>query len=202
LIVEAATVEQLRAELPELPDAKRDRLIAAYSLTSYDANVLVSERARADFFEEVMSSESTSKAQRDGKLTANWVINELLGRLNKKGHDLQDSPISALHLGRLIELITSGTISGKIAKDVFDQMWQGGGDPHHIVESQGLQQVTDLSAIEAHVDRIVSENPDKVAAVVQKPALLGWFVGQVLKASHGKANPQAVNELLKKKLGL
>ncbi len=202
LIVETATIEQLRSELPELPDAKRDRLMSTYGLTAYDANVLVSERPRADFFEGVMACEGSSNAQRDGKLSANWVINELLGRLNKEGHDIQHSPVSAEHLARLIDLITSGTISGKIAKEVFDQMWQGKGDPQHIVESQGLQQVTDVSAIEAHVDRIISENPDKVAAVAQKPALLGWFVGQVLKASHGKANPQAVNDLLKKKLGL
>jgi aspartyl-tRNA(Asn)/glutamyl-tRNA(Gln) amidotransferase subunit B len=202
LILQSETLDQLRSGLPELPDEKRLRLISTYGLTPYDANVLVSERPRADFFERVMECPSASAAPRDGKLSANWVINELLGRLNKDGQDIYDSPVSAEHLACLIDLITSGTISGKIAKEVFDQMWQGGGHPQHIVETQGLQQVTDISAIEAHVDRIIHENPDKVEMVKTKPALLGWFVGQVLKASQGKANPQTVNDLLKQKLGL
>jgi aspartyl-tRNA(Asn)/glutamyl-tRNA(Gln) amidotransferase subunit B len=139
---------------------------------------------------------------RDGKLAANWVINELFGRLNREGKAIEDSPISAKQLGGLIELISKGTISGKIAKDVFEILWNEGGDPAQIVEARGLVQVTDLGAIEKAVDQIVAANPDKVESVKAKPTMLGWFVGQVMKATGGKANPQAVNDLLKKKLGI
>jgi len=139
---------------------------------------------------------------RDGKLAANWVINELFGRLNKEGRDIQASPVSAAQLGTIVELIGEGTISGKIAKDLFEIVWQEGGDPRALVEARGMKQVTDLGAIETVVDDIMSANPDKVAQARAKPQLIGWFVGQVMKSSGGKANPQAVNDLLKSKLGI
>jgi aspartyl-tRNA(Asn)/glutamyl-tRNA(Gln) amidotransferase subunit B len=139
---------------------------------------------------------------RDGKLAANWVINELFGRLNKEGRDILASPVSAAQLGAIVDLIGEGTISGKIAKDLFEIVWQEGGDPRALVESRGMKQVTDLSAIEKVVDDIIAANPDKAAQVKDKPQSLGWFVGQVMKSSGGKANPQSVNELLKSKLGI
>jgi aspartyl-tRNA(Asn)/glutamyl-tRNA(Gln) amidotransferase subunit B len=139
---------------------------------------------------------------RDGKLAANWVINELFGRLNKESRAIGASPVSAAQLAGIIDLIGEGTISGKIAKDLFEIVWQEGGDPRAIVEARGMKQVTDLSAIEKVVDEIVSANPDKVAQAKAKPQTLGWFVGQVMKSSGGKANPQAVNDLLKSKLGI
>jgi aspartyl-tRNA(Asn)/glutamyl-tRNA(Gln) amidotransferase subunit B len=191
----AAYVEDLRKDLPELPDAKRARFVGAYGLSAYDADVLVAERESAEFFEAVA-------AGRDGKLAANWIINELFGRLNKEGLELGASPVSAQQLGGILDLIASGAISGKIAKDVFEIVWSEGGDPAAIVKARGLEQVTDTGAIEKAVDAIIAANPDKVAAVQAKPAMLGWFVGQVMKSTGGKANPQAVNELLKKKLGL
>jgi aspartyl-tRNA(Asn)/glutamyl-tRNA(Gln) amidotransferase subunit B len=143
----------------------------------------------------------TDKA-RDGKLAANWVINELFGRLNKEGHGITDSPVSAFQLAAIVDLIGEGTISGKIAKDLFEIVWQEGGEPRELVEARGMKQVTDLGAIEKVVDEIVAANPDKAAQAKEKPALIGWFVGQVMKSSGGKANPQAVNDLLKTKLGL
>jgi aspartyl-tRNA(Asn)/glutamyl-tRNA(Gln) amidotransferase subunit B len=143
-----------------------------------------------------------SDKKRDGKVAANWVINELFGRLNKEGRDITGSPVSAEQLGAIVGLIGEGTISGKIAKDLFEIVWQEGGDPRAIVEARGMKQVTDLSAIEKVVDEIVAANPDKVAQAKAKPQALGWFVGQVMKSSGGKANPQAVNDLLKSKLGL
>ncbi len=139
---------------------------------------------------------------RDGKLAANWVINELFGRLNKEGFDIAGSPVSAAQLGAIVDLIGDGTISGKIAKDLFEIVWQEGGDPRALVESRGMKQVTDLGAIEKVVDDIISANPDKVAQARAKPQLMGWFVGQVMKSSGGKVNPQAVNDLLKSKLGI
>ena len=190
-----AYVDGLRKDLPELPDAKRVRFMKDYGLSAYDAGVLVAERESADFFEAVASG-------RDSKTAANWVINELFGRLNKEGMDIAQSPVSAAQLGGIIDLIGSGAISGKIAKDVFEIAWSEGGDPAEIVEKRGLKQVTDPGAIEAAVDAVIAGNPDKVAQAKAKPAALGWFVGQVMKATGGKANPQAVNELLKRKLGL
>jgi aspartyl-tRNA(Asn)/glutamyl-tRNA(Gln) amidotransferase subunit B len=157
--------------------------------------VLVAERESADFFEAVAKG-------RDGKTAANWVINELFGRLNKEGLDVGASPVSAKQLGAILDLIASNAISGKIAKDVFEIAWSEGGDPAEIVEKRGLRQVTDTGAIEKAVDAVIAANPDKVEQVKAKPAALGWFVGQVMKSTGGKANPQAVNELLKKKLGL
>ena len=190
-----AYVDALKAELPELPDAKRQRFVDQYRLPPYDAGVLVMERASADYFEE------TAKG-RDAKLAANWVINELFGRLNKEGLDVTRSPVSAKELGAIVDLICEGTISGKIAKDLFEIVWAEGGDPREIVETRGMKQVTDTGAIEAAVDAVIAANPDKVEQAKAKPTMLGWFVGQVMKQTGGKANPQAVNDLLKAKLGL
>jgi aspartyl-tRNA(Asn)/glutamyl-tRNA(Gln) amidotransferase subunit B len=188
-------VDAIAAELPELPDEKRARFIADYGLTPYDADVLVAERESVDYFEAVAKG-------RDAKQAANWVINELFGRLNKEGLTILDSPISAAQLGGILDLIKEGTISGKIAKDVFDIVWTEGGDPAAIVEARGLKQVTDTGAIEKAVDEVIAANPDKVEQAKEKPALIGWFVGQVMKATQGKASPQAVNALLKSKLGI
>jgi len=195
-----AYVAELKADLPELPDQKKARFIAEFSLSPYDAGVLVAERESADFFETVLAK--LANQARDGKLAANWVINELFGRLNKEGVVIGASPVSAAQLGGIVDLIGEGTISGKIAKDLFEIVWQEGGDPRAIVEERGMKQVTDLSAIEKVVDEIVAANPDKVAQAKAKPQALGWFVGQVMKSSGGKANPQAVNDLLKSKLGI
>jgi aspartyl-tRNA(Asn)/glutamyl-tRNA(Gln) amidotransferase subunit B len=164
-------------------------------LSAYDADVLTAERATADFFDAVAKG-------RDPKAAANWVINDLTGRLNKEGRAIADSPVSAAQLGAILDLIAEGAISGKIAKDLFEIVWNEGGDPRAIVEQRGMKQVTDTGEIEKIVDDIIAKNPDKVAQAQAKPQLAGWFVGQVMKASAGKANPQAVNDLLKAKLGL
>jgi len=193
-------VDELRAGLPELPDQKKARFITEFGLSSYDASVLVAERESAAFFETVL--ERLADKARDGKLAANWVINELFGRLNKEGRGIASSPVSAAQLATIVDLIGEGTISGKIAKDLFEIVWQEGGDPRALVEARGMKQVTDLGAIEKVVDDIVAANPDKVAQAKAKPAMIGWFVGQVMKSSGGKANPQAVNDLLKSKLGI
>ncbi len=162
--------------------------------------MLVAERESAVFYETVL--DTLGNRARDGKMAANWVINELFGRLNKEGRDITASPVNAEQLAAIIDLIGEGTISGKIAKDLFEIVWQEGGDPRALVESRGMKQVTDLSAIEKVVDDIIAANPDKAAQVKDKPQSLGWFVGQVMKASGGKANPQSVNDLLKSKLGI
>src|SRR3954451_22164117 len=193
-------VDELKAELPELPDQKKTRFVADLGLSAYDASVLVAERESAVFYETVL--EKLANRARDGKVAANWVINELFGRLNKEGRDITDSPVNAAQLSGIIDLIGEGTISGKIAKDLFVIGWQDGGDPRALVESRGMKQVTDLSAIEKVVDDTIAANPDKAAQVKDKPQSLGWFVGQVMKASGGKANPQSVNDLLKSKLGI
>lgn len=195
LVVTKAEIEQLRAELPELAHQKRARFIADFGLPLYDAELLSRDRSLANYFEAVASG-------RDKKLAANWVLNELSARLNKEGRDITDSPVNAEQLAAIIDLIGEGTISGKIAKDLFEIVWQEGGDPRALVESRGMKQVTDLSAIEKVVDDIIAANPDKAAQVKDKPQSLGWFVGQVMKASGGKANPQSVNDLLKSKLGV
>jgi len=195
-----AYVAELKAGLPELPDQKKARFTAELGLSPYDASVLVAERESADFFETVLSK--LSSGARDGKLAANWVINELFGRLNKEDLAIGSSPIQAAQLASIVELIAEGTISGKIAKDLFEIVWQEGGDPRALVEARGMKQVTDLSAIEKLVDEIINANPDKAAQAKAKPQALGWFVGQVMKSSGGKANPQAVNDLLKSKLGI
>jgi aspartyl-tRNA(Asn)/glutamyl-tRNA(Gln) amidotransferase subunit B len=190
-----ADVDALKAHLPELPDEKKARFVKESGLSDYDAGVLVAERATADFFEAVARG-------RDAKIAANWVINELTGRLNKEGRDIPSSPVSAQQLGAILDLIKDGSISGKIAKDLFEIVWSEGGDPRAIVEARGMKQVTDLGAIEKVVNEIVSKNPDKILDLKTNPKALGWFVGQVMKASGGKANPQVVNDLLKQKLGL
>jgi aspartyl-tRNA(Asn)/glutamyl-tRNA(Gln) amidotransferase subunit B len=195
-----AFVDQLKTKLPELPDQKRARFIADLGLSPYDASVLVAERESADFYETVLGR--LANQARDGKVAANWVINELFGRLNKEGRDIGASPVTAGQLAAIVDLIGENTISGKIAKDLFEIVWQEGGDPRELVETRGMKQVTDLSAIEKVVDDIIMANPDKVAQAKAKPQLVGWFVGQVMKSSGGKANPQAVNDLLKSKLGI
>ncbi len=195
LVVEQAEVDELAAALPELPDAKKARFVSDYGVTPYDAMVLTLERESAAFFEEVA-------AGRDAKLAANWVINELFGRLNKEGHSITESPVTAKQLGGLLDLVSENVISGKIAKDLFEILWSEGGDPRELVESRGLRQVTDTGAIEKVVDEVIAANPDKVEQARAKPTLIGWFVGQVMKASGGKANPQAVNDILKSKLGI
>ena len=190
-----AYVDELAQHLPELPDEKKARFISQYGLSPYDAGVLVLERASADYFEAAAKG-------RDAKLVANWVINELFGRLNKEGKSVEASPVSAAQIGGIVDLIASNVISGKLAKDLFEIVWLEGGDPAQIVEARGMKQVTDTGAIEAAVDEIIVRNPDKVEQAKAKPTMLGWFVGQVMKATGGKANPQAVNDLLKAKLGL
>jgi aspartyl-tRNA(Asn)/glutamyl-tRNA(Gln) amidotransferase subunit B len=195
-----AYIEELRRGLPELPDEKRARFMSAFGLAPYDAGVLVADRESADFFEAVLTRPDGSA--RDPKLAANWVLNELFGRLNKEGTAIADSPVSAAQLGTILDLIAEGTISGKMAKDVFEIVWAEGGDPRTIIEAHGLRQVTDVSAIAGIVADILDRNPDKAAQAKAKPAMLGWFVGQVMKASGGKANPQMVNDLLKAKLGI
>ncbi|MFN4143664.1 Asp-tRNA(Asn)/Glu-tRNA(Gln) amidotransferase subunit GatB [Aestuariivirga sp.] len=195
LELEEAWIDRIRGSLPELPDEKIARFVKDYGLTPYDAQVLTAERASADFFEQVAKG-------RDGKMAANWVINELFGRLNKEGRTVETTPVSATQLGEIVDLIGSGTISGKIAKDVFEIVWTEGGSPKEIVDVRGLKQVTDTGAIEKAVMDIIAANPDKVEQVKAKPTMLGWFVGQVMKSTGGKANPQAVSDLLKVKLGL
>jgi aspartyl-tRNA(Asn)/glutamyl-tRNA(Gln) amidotransferase subunit B len=190
-----AYVDALAVGLPELPDDKRVRLIESLGLSPYDASVLVSEKAIADYFEQVAEG-------RDGKTAANWVINDLLGALNKAGKDIEDAPVSPTQLGTIIDLIREETISGKIAKDLFEIVWNEGGDPRAIVDRRGMKQVTDTGAIEKAVDEVIAANPDKVEQAKAKPTLAGWFVGQVMKQTGGKANPQAVNALVKAKLGI
>jgi aspartyl-tRNA(Asn)/glutamyl-tRNA(Gln) amidotransferase subunit B len=195
LKLDPKNIAAIKASLPELPDDKKARFMSTYGLSAYDATVLIMEQNSAAFFEDVAKG-------RDGKIAANWVINELFGRLNKEGKTVETSPVSSVQLGGLVDLISNGTVSGKIAKDVFEILWTEGGDPAAIVQSRGLVQVTDMGAIEKAVDEIIAANPDKVAAVQAKPSMLGWFVGQVMKTTGGKANPQAVNDLLKKKLNI
>ena len=195
LQIDDAFIEGIRVNLPELPDQKRARFEADYGLSRYDAGVLTADAEGAAFFELVAKG-------RDPKLAANWVTQELFGYLNKAEIELADSPVSAAQLGGLIDLISSDVISGKIAKDVFQRMIDGEGDPADIVEKHGLKQVTDTGAIEAIVEEVIAANPEQAEAVKEKPKTMGWFVGQVMKASGGKANPQAVNKILRDKLGL
>ena len=190
-----AYVAALKEHLPELPDEKKARFMRDFALSPYDAGVLVAERETADYFEAVAKG-------RDAKSAANWVINELFGRLNKQGGDIAAAPVTAAQLGAILDLIADGTISGKIAKDLFEIVWSEGGDPRALVAERGMKQVTDVGAIEKTVDEIIAKNPDKVTDAKTNPKAIGWFVGQVMKASGGKASPQAVNEILKKKLGL
>ncbi|MEQ8733879.1 MAG: Asp-tRNA(Asn)/Glu-tRNA(Gln) amidotransferase subunit GatB [Rhodospirillaceae bacterium] len=194
LVFDDAYVEQIRATLPELPDEKKERFMTDFGLTPYDASVLVVERETANYFEDVAKG-------RDAKAAANWVISNLFGALNKKGVSITDSPVTAENLGKLIDLITDNTISGRIAKDVFEIMVEEGKDPETIVEEKGLKQITDTGPIEAAIDQVMADNPDKVSDYRGgKDKLIGWFVGQVMKQTGGKANPGMLNELLKKKL--
>jgi len=195
LEIEQAWVDGIAESLPELPDEKKARFVRDYGVTEYDAGVLTAEVENAAFFEEVART-------RDGKQAANWVINELFGRLNKQGLAIADSPVSAAQLGGMLDLLGAGTISGKIAKDLFEILWNEGGDPAEIVEARGMKQVTDTGAIEAAVDEIIAANPAQVEKAKQNPKLAGWFVGQVMKATGGKANPKAVNDIVVARLGL
>ncbi|MFY2825928.1 Asp-tRNA(Asn)/Glu-tRNA(Gln) amidotransferase subunit GatB [Ruegeria sp. MALMAid1280] len=194
LEIEQAWVDDIAAKLPELPDDKKARFISEFGLTDYDASVLTAEVESAAYFEEVAKG-------RNGKLAANWVINELFGRLKKEDHDITESPVSPAQLGAIIDLIASDAISGKIAKDLFEIVYTEGGDPAQIVEERGMKQVTDTGAIEAALDEIIAANPAQVEKAKVNPKLAGWFVGQVMKATGGKANPKAVNELVSQKLG-
>ena len=196
LEIEQGWVDGIQASLPELPDQKKARFVKDFGLSEYDASVLTAETANAAYFEAVV------EASGDGKLSANWVINELFGRLKKEDHSIEDSPVSPAQLAGIIALIKSGDISGKIAKDVFEIVYTDGGDPARIVEEKGLKQVTDTGAIETAVDEVIAANPAQVEKAKENPKLAGWFVGQVMKATGGKANPAAVNQIVTAKLGL
>ncbi|SHH75128.1 Asp-tRNA(Asn)/Glu-tRNA(Gln) amidotransferase subunit GatB [Cognatishimia maritima] len=193
LEIEQGWVDDIAASLPELPDEKKARFVNDFGLSEYDASVLTAEAENATFFEEVANG-------RNGKLAANWVINELFGRLKKDDKGITDSPISPAQLGGIIDLISSDAISGKIAKDLFEIVYTEGGDPAQIVEERGMKQVTDTGAIEAALDEIIAANPEQVEKAKVNPKLAGWFVGQVMKATGGKANPKAVNQLVAQKL--
>jgi aspartyl-tRNA(Asn)/glutamyl-tRNA(Gln) amidotransferase subunit B len=195
LEIEQAWVDEIAASLPELPDEKKARFIGDFGLSEYDAGVLTAESENAAYFE-------AAARGRDGKLVANWVINELFGRLKKEDHDITDSPVGPEQLGGIVDLISSDAISGKIAKDLFEIVYTEGGDPAEIVEARGMKQVTDTGAIEAAVDQIIAGNPEQVEKAKLNPKLAGWFVGQVMKATGGKANPKAVNQIVQAKLGL
>ena len=195
LEIEQAWVDEIAASLPELPDEKKARFVKDFGLSEYDAGVLTAEAENAAFFEKVAEG-------RDGKLAANWVINELFGRLKKEDHDITESPIAPEMLGKIVGLISKGDISGKIAKDVFEIAYTSGRDPEEIVETEGMRQVTDTGAIEAAVDEVIAANPAQVEKAKQNPKLAGWFVGQVMKAPGGKATPAAVNQMVSEKLGL
>ncbi|MEC3861916.1 Asp-tRNA(Asn)/Glu-tRNA(Gln) amidotransferase subunit GatB [Mesobacterium sp. TK19101] len=196
LEIEQAWVDDIAASLPELPDAKKARFVNDFGLSEYDASVLTAEVANAAYFEAVAAECG------DGKLAANWVINELFGRLKKEDHAIDETPVSPEQLAGIIKLIKAGDISGKIAKDVFEIVYTEGGDPAEIVEKKGLKQVTDTGEIEAAVDAVIAANPAQVEKAKQNPKLAGWFVGQVMKATGGKANPAAVNQIVTAKLGL
>ncbi|WP_417712765.1 Asp-tRNA(Asn)/Glu-tRNA(Gln) amidotransferase subunit GatB [Pseudophaeobacter arcticus] len=194
LEIEQDWVEAIKAGLPELPDTKKARFIADFKLSDYDASVLTADVESAAYFESVAEG-------RNGKLAANWVINELFGRLKVDDKEIANCPVTPAQLGGIVELISAETISGKIAKDLFEIVYTEGGDPAQIVEERGMKQVTDTGAIEAALDQIIADNPAQVGKAKQNPKLAGWFVGQVMKATGGKANPKAVNELVAKKLG-
>ncbi|PWG65233.1 Asp-tRNA(Asn)/Glu-tRNA(Gln) amidotransferase subunit GatB [Sediminicurvatus halobius] len=188
-------IEDVRAELPELPDAKKARFVEQYGLPAYDAGVLTSSRELADYYEAVAAEAG------DAKLAANWVMGDLAGALNKAGLDITESPVGPERLAGMLRRVVDGTISGKIAKDVFDALWNGEGDADAVIEAKGLKQVTDTAAIEAMVDEVIAANPEQLEQYrAGKTKLMGFFVGQVMKASRGKANPQAVNEVLQRKL--
>ena len=195
LEIEQAWIDKISASLPELPDEKKARFMREFSLSEYDANILTAELDAANYFETVSDG-------RDAKIAANWIINELFGQLKKDNKDITESPISPEQLGGLIDLITKGDINGKIAKDLFGILYLEGGNPAQIMEARGMKQVTDTNAIEAAVQQVIADNPAQVEKVRTNPKLAGWFVGQVMKATAGKANPKVVNELVQSKLGL
>jgi aspartyl-tRNA(Asn)/glutamyl-tRNA(Gln) amidotransferase subunit B len=195
LILDADWVKRIEDTLPELPDAKKARLQSQYGLSAYDAGVLIIESDRADYFEAAAKG-------RDAKLVSNWVTNELLAKLSANGHEIANSPLPSSDIAEMVELIENGTISSKIAKELFEHMWAGEGRPSEIVQKRGLVQINDTGAIEAAIDKLIAANPDKAEAVKEKPQAIGWFVGQVMKETGGKANPATVNDLLKSKLGL
>jgi aspartyl-tRNA(Asn)/glutamyl-tRNA(Gln) amidotransferase subunit B len=196
LHLEQAWVDTIEKSLPELPDDKKGRFIDRMGLSAYDAGVLVAEHEPADYFEEML------KAGAEAKASANWLINEYFGRLNKEGLSVTEGPVPAVANAEIVKMISEGVISGKLAKDVLDIVWAEGGDPREVVEKRGLKQVTDTGAIEAAVDAVIAANPAKVEEVKAKPKLAGWFTGQVMKQTGGKANPQTVNAILKRKLNL
>jgi aspartyl-tRNA(Asn)/glutamyl-tRNA(Gln) amidotransferase subunit B len=188
-------IVDLEKSLPELPDEKKARFVRDYALSAYDAGVLVAERETAEYFEAMVT------AGADAKAAANWLINEYFGRLNKEGLTVATGPLSAQANAAIVQMVAQQVISGKVAKDVLTIVWAEGGDPREIVERRGLKQVSDVGALEKLVDEIVAANPDKLADAKANPKAIGWFVGQVMKASGGKANPQTVNELLRKRIG-
>ncbi len=188
-------VDAIKASLPELPDARKARFVEQYGIPEYDARILTADKAKGDFYERLAKG-------RDTKIAANWMMGDLFGALNKGGIDLDDSPVNSDALGELLDLIGDKTISGKIAKGVFEKIFDGGGSASEIVERDGLKQVTDTGAIEKMVQDVIDANADQAAKVADNPRLIGFFVGQVMKASGGKANPQAVNEILRKVLGV
>src|SRR5689334_16643189 len=195
LELDPAWVKRIEASLPELPDAKKARFQSQYGLSAYDAGVLIAEQAKADYYEAAAKG-------RDAKLTANWVTNDLAAKLTAGGIEIENSPIFPAQLAELVQLIEEGVISSKIAKDVFERMWLGEGSAGEIVEKQGLKQVSDTGALEGGIDKLIADNPAQAAQVKEKPQAIGWFVGQVMKATGGKANPGAVNQMLKAKLGV
>ncbi|MHA1165960.1 MAG: Asp-tRNA(Asn)/Glu-tRNA(Gln) amidotransferase subunit GatB, partial [Alphaproteobacteria bacterium] len=189
-----AYVDDLAANLPELPDQKKDRFMAEWKLAAYDAELLVAEKERADYFEDMVRGGAEPKA------AANWLLNQHLGRVNKEGVRFMDAPVSAAANTSILKMTSDGTISGKIAKELYDLVWETGEDPADLVKERGLRQVTDTGAIEKVVDEVIAANPKQVEQVKSKPQTLGWFVGQVMQKTGGKANPQAVNQLLREKL--
>jgi aspartyl-tRNA(Asn)/glutamyl-tRNA(Gln) amidotransferase subunit B len=195
LVFDQAYVDVLAANLPELPDAKKARFMRDFGLAAYDASVLVANRQTGDFFEAVAEKDPTN-----AKMAANWVINEFFGRLNKEGLEIDQSPVNAAQLSEILMSLGAGTISTKIAKELFDIVWTEGGSPNEIIERRGMRQVSDVSQIQGAIDVLFLQNPDKVAQAKASPKAMMWFVGQVMKSTGGKANPQIVNDLLKKKL--
>jgi len=193
LVLDSAWIKRIEADLPELPDAKKARLQSQYGLSAYDAGVLITEQARADFYEAAAKG-------RDAKLVSNWVTNDLAARLTAGGIEIENSPIKPAAIAELVQLIEEGVISSKIAKDVFERMWAGEGAAGEIVEKQGLKQVSDTGALEKIIDDLIAANPGQAAQVKEKPQAIGWFVGQIMKATGGKANPGVINQLLKAKL--
>jgi aspartyl-tRNA(Asn)/glutamyl-tRNA(Gln) amidotransferase subunit B len=201
LELDQAFIDALAAELPELPDAKRARFMADYGLSAYDSSILVAERETADFFEDAVKH---GGLKRDAKAVANWLMGDFAAQANAQGVTVKDAGLSPASLAALVDLIGEGVISGKIAKDLLVKLFADdrGADPRALVETYGLRQVTDTGAIDSAVDAVIAANPDKAEQAKAKPGMLGWFVGQVMKSTGGKANPQAVSDALKKRLGV